>query len=498
MQEDSQKLAKNFKQAPIWQILDQGAGRFVRIAASVALARILFPDDFGIYALSLSILELARLSVNFGVGSAIVQTSDSPDSFVNSAFWTNLGASALMFINVLIFAFLAARIFGQPVLMYTAPVLGITLLTGGFAHINQSLLIRTLEFKTLAKASVSKLAVESVASIGFAVAGFGVWSFILGYVLGDVVQSMLIWFSTEWRPDWKPNFQYPRKFWKFGANIFLFCLSTYLLEFMPTFIVGRITDAFVLGLFSFAWRQSRWIGDIPKLIGKNMLFPAFSRLQSNFEEFEKLYDRWLRFMLVWGAPIFIAQFVFSPLYVPAIFGAKWAPAITGLQLLVVMAFIEITFYVPHSEAVTARGRVEKNVYWRMIEALALGITLIFVSSKGPTAIAAGILVVRAGVMPFYLFQTRAFVGIKFKPLLKSVRPALVLCCAGWVGGLTVYKFSSEIHFLVLIGLGVVSAVLWVFLSLRFAPEIKKLFSEASKMLSARFNTSKQIVALTSE
>ena len=62
MQEDSQKLARNFKQAPIWQILDQGAGRFVRIAASVVLARILFPDDFGIYALSLSILELARLS----------------------------------------------------------------------------------------------------------------------------------------------------------------------------------------------------------------------------------------------------------------------------------------------------------------------------------------------------------------------------------------------------------------------------------------------------
>ena len=54
-------------------------------------------------------------------------------------------------------------------------------------------------------------------------------------------------------------------------------------------------------------------------------------------------------MLVWGAPIFIAQFIFSPLYVPAIFGAKWTPAVTGLQLLVIMAFIEITFYVPHSE-----------------------------------------------------------------------------------------------------------------------------------------------------
>lgn len=488
-------LRENFKQAPIWQIVDQGAGRFVRIAASVVLARILFPDDFGIYALSLSILELARLSINLGVGSAIVQTSDSPESFANSAFWTNLGASVLMFVNSLIFALLASRIFNAPVLLYTAPVLGITLVTGGFTHINQSLLMRNLEFKTLAKASVSKLAVESVASIGFAVTGFGVWSFILGFVLGDVVQSILIWFSTDWRPDWRPDFRYPRKFWKFGANIFLFCLSTYLLEFMPNFIVGRIADAYILGLFSFAWRQSRWIGDIPKLIGKNMLFPAFSRLQSDVQGFEKLYDRWLRFMLAWAAPIFIAQFVFAPFYVPVIFGAKWLPAVTALQLFVVMAFIEITFYVPHSEGVTARAKVERNVYWRIFEAVALATTLIFVSSRGPAAIALGILVVRIGILPFYLFWTRSVVEIKFRSVFKSVFPALVLCGAGWLGGFALYKFRSEMDLLVLVCLVFLSTALWIFLSLRFAPEIKKLYSEVANMVSGYLKPSKRTVIL---
>ena len=53
---------------------------------------------------------------------------------------------------------------------------------------------------------------------------------------------------------------------------------------------------------------------------------------------------------------------------------------------------------------TARGKVEKNVYWRILEALTLGITLVFVAGKGPTAIAAGILAVRVGIMPFYLLR----------------------------------------------------------------------------------------------
>jgi O-antigen/teichoic acid export membrane protein len=444
---ENQQISTNLKQAPFWVLLDQGAGRVVRIGAAIILARILFPEDFGIYALSLSLLELARLTGNFGIGTAIIQSSDDANTFSNSAFWVNMSASLFMFVNSFILGFVGAKFLHSPKLLFTVPVLGLTFISAGITHINYSLLIRSLEFKTVAKASVSKLTVESIVSIIFAVSGFGFWSFIYGYVLGDIVHAVLIWIWTSWRPSMKPSFRYPRKYWSFGSHIFLFWLSTYLLEHLPNMIVGRIATVYILGLFSFAWRQSRWTGDIPKLVGQNFLFPAFSRLQYDSNDFGKLYERWLRFMLVWGAPIFILQFALAPIYVPFIFGDKWIPSIAALQMLVILAFTEVTFYVPHSEALTARGKVQANAYWRILESIAVAIVLFFVASFGSAAIATGIMLVRVGLLPAYLMTTRLKLEIQFRNFVKNVFPTMLMAISGWVLWPLLFKFWPNNNFI---------------------------------------------------
>jgi len=196
---ETQKISANIRRAPFWVLLDQGAGRFVRIAASVVLARFLVPEDFGVYALSLSLLELARLTGNLGIGSAIIQSPEIPKSFSDSAFWVNIAASAFMFINSCLLGLLGSSFLHSPNLVYTVPALGLTFIFAGATHINHSLLARELEFKTMAKASIAKLAIESLISVVLAVSGFGVWSFILGYVSGDIIHSILIWIWTDWR-----------------------------------------------------------------------------------------------------------------------------------------------------------------------------------------------------------------------------------------------------------------------------------------------------------
>ena len=91
-------LKENFRKAPLWVTIEQGAGRLVRVSASILLARILVPEDFGVYALSLSILEMARMFGNIGIGTTVIQSSDEPDEHLNSAFWINLCASVFMFV----------------------------------------------------------------------------------------------------------------------------------------------------------------------------------------------------------------------------------------------------------------------------------------------------------------------------------------------------------------------------------------------------------------
>ncbi len=487
-------LKENFRKAPLWVTIEQGAGRLVRVSASILLARILVPEDFGVYALSLSILEMARMFGNIGIGTTVIQSSDEPDEHLNSAFWINLCASVFMFVCSVACGWVGSQYLSSPLLVYTVPMLGITLLTGAIPHINHSLLIRRLEFKTLAKASFGKLAIESVVSVAFALAGFGVWAFIIGYLLGDFTFSILIWKLTTWRPQWKPQFVFPKRYWVFGVSIFFFEFSNYLLEHIPNLILGRLTTIYILGLFAFAWRHGRWLAEVPRLIGRNYLFPAFSRLQKDKVEFQRYYERWLRFMLVWVAPLFILQFNLVHLYLPTIFGDKWIPAIQTLQVFIFLGFFEVTFFVPHLFALNAMGEVRYNTYWNIIESVTKGLALVIASGFGLMAIAMSMLIVRVIILPLFVFFTFGKLKIDFYPLLRNITPTILLCVLGWLVVPLLQKASlAWFHY---IPIYLLIGFIWTILGVKFVPEIRTLVAHAfGSIQTVAFNSKSKFMAV---
>lgn len=486
MTPDKEKLAANLKTAPIWVVFDQVFGRVLRIAVSIILARILIPDDFGIYAISLGLLELARLTGNLGIGTAIVQSNEDPQHFANAAFWLNMSASLFMFFSSFIFGIIGASFYGTPELKFAVPVLGLTFLSAGYIHINQSLLVRNLQFKTITQASVMRVIFEGSSSVVLAVFGFGFWAFILGFVIGDVVNSLVIFWLSKWRPTWKPNFKYPKIYLKFGLNIFLFSASTYLLEQLPNLIVGKVASIYVLGLFTFAFRQSKWVADVPKMAGKNFLLSALSRVQNIKSEFEKYYSLWIRFLLVWGMPIFAIQIALAPLYVAPVFGAKWIPAIQAMQIMILFMFLDVTFYEVHSESIIARAKVHLNVYWRIIEAVFIATALYFTAPMGVTAIAASMLLIRLVMLPVYMLTTSGRINLEIRSFLKShvilILSSFVFCGLNYYFSLLIFEKAVSLAIVLYAAL----LLIWLAMGFRFLPETKKLFD----ILFSKLNFSK--------
>ena len=485
MKNVSEKHALNIKTAPVWVLLDQIFGRVFRIAVSVVLARILIPDDFGIYALSLSLLELSRLTGNLGIGTAIVQILDIDDEFLHSAFWLNLSASVFMLFNSVLIGFLGAHFLHVPALKQTVPVLGLTFLSAGYIHVNQSLLVRDLYFKYITQASVLRVIAEGSLSIVLALFGFGYWAFILGFTFGDFINSLVLYRLSEWRPRFKPQFRYPKRYLKFGLNIFLFSLATYLLEQLPNLIIGKVATVYILGLFTFALRQSKWIADVPKMAGKNFLLSALSRVQNLRREFQNYYLLWIRFILVWVGPIFVLQIALAPYYVPFIFGAKWVPAVQGLQLLVIYMFLDVAFFEVHSEGIIAHGQVHRNVVWRFIEAGIVATVLFLVSSKGVTAIAVSMVFVRLFLLPLYIATTSKGMPVGLWRILRHEYLAVLYVLV--FSGVTFYYVGTLENGVSLL-LGGIYAVFigsWIALGFVILPETRKLIGEIAARMIAK-------------
>ena len=73
-----------------WLGSSQVIRQAISIGATIVLARFLGPAEFGIFAMTLFVNELAQLLVDFGMGSALIQRQQLSRKLLSSCFWINL------------------------------------------------------------------------------------------------------------------------------------------------------------------------------------------------------------------------------------------------------------------------------------------------------------------------------------------------------------------------------------------------------------------------
>src|SRR3990172_3051136 len=92
-----QRLDTTAVRGAFWLASDQLGSRIIDMAFSIVLARLLFPDDFGLFAMASTSTAFFRLYANMGLGAAIIQRREVDDEYLSTAFWTQLGSRVLLF-----------------------------------------------------------------------------------------------------------------------------------------------------------------------------------------------------------------------------------------------------------------------------------------------------------------------------------------------------------------------------------------------------------------
>jgi O-antigen/teichoic acid export membrane protein len=90
-------------------IFSGGAGVAIQIVATVTLARLLTPADFGVVAM---VTTFSLLLVNFGMNGfteVVLQFEDITHAGVSNLFWINLSAGAILTGGFAASGFLLAR-----------------------------------------------------------------------------------------------------------------------------------------------------------------------------------------------------------------------------------------------------------------------------------------------------------------------------------------------------------------------------------------------------
>jgi O-antigen/teichoic acid export membrane protein len=372
--------------ATIWSGIDILLRQGLQFGVSVVLARLLAPEAFGVFAISMVFTSLCGVFIDSGFAAALIQKQDATAEDESTVFWFNLGAAVIAAAALIISAPWLARFFHLPGLAALLAVMAVSIFVSAVSSIHATLLSKHLDFKTQMNASVASAVASGLVAIVLASAGYGVWALAGQYVASAVITTVMLWALHPWRPQLVFSVRSLRSLFAFGGYMMLSILLETIENRASSMVIGRFYSARELGFYARADSVSQLPASLIRRIASRVSLPVFSHAVGDPERLRSGMRQGLVGLMFICAPAMIGVAVVADSLVPSLFGERWAPSTPILQVLS-LAGLALPFHVVNLSVVMALG--QSGVFFRLHLAKKLvGIALLAAAAPlGPLMIA---------------------------------------------------------------------------------------------------------------
>src|SRR5215218_11515133 len=130
----------------VWVGASQAGGQLTRLAAAIAVARLLTPDEYGLAALALVFASLVMVFSDLALGAALIQRKTLSEVDRDTAFWVTAASGVVFTIIGVTLSGPIASLYGEPEAQPLLAALSGTFLIAALGAPQQSLMLRDMDF----------------------------------------------------------------------------------------------------------------------------------------------------------------------------------------------------------------------------------------------------------------------------------------------------------------------------------------------------------------
>ena len=311
---------------------------FVLIQGLV-VTRLLGPSEIGLYGVvSTFVLSLIALK-KLGVDELYVQQDEADqEKEFQYAFTLELGLSAGMALIILASAPLVALIYKDHRLL--ALTVSLSYLPLAFAlQAPLWVFFRRMEYGRQRSLQAIQPAVTFFVTIPLAAAtDLGVWSLIIGQVVGMIVAVGAAIIASPYRLRLRFDRMVAARYLRFSAPI-LVTVAAMMLVAQGQILAIKLHDGLAAaGFITLAVTLSRYIDRADQIITAT-IYPAICAIQNQRAALHELYVKSNRATLMWVLPYAVGVVLFAPDLIHFVLGDSWTGAIVLLQGLAIVGAI---------------------------------------------------------------------------------------------------------------------------------------------------------------
>jgi len=367
-------------------VLSHGMAFAIQVVATVVLARLLTPSDYGVVTM---VTTFSLLLTSFGLNGfteGVLQRDDIDHFLVSNLFWINLSMGLLLTVGFASAGSLLARFFGNPHVRHAAAGMSLTILISSSSVLHLALLKRAMRFPALSATSVIAQAVSVTVSILLGLAGWGYWALVAGNVAQQLSMSVGAWTLCRWTPSFPRRAPGTASMVRFAMNVYSHFTVSYAAMNLDNLLVGWRFNARSLGFYKKAF-------DLFYLPANQLLSPvgavavsALSRLRRDPIQFQRYFLSGLSIIALVGMAIGADLTLVGPDLIRLILGPRWdvsghifrffGPGI-GLMLV----------YGTHGWLHLSIGKADRWFRWGIIELVVTGSLFVLGLRWGPVGVA---------------------------------------------------------------------------------------------------------------
>lgn len=459
----------------------------IGFAGEVLLARLLTPQDFGIYALASFVTVTLANVLEVGLAASLIQRPQEPrDEEYQTLFTLQiLGITVLVVAAFFSVPFLFPLFALDVSIRWTLLALLLCPWISSLGTISCVKLERDLRYAVFARMDVLRGLTYVVSAVSLAFLGARAWSFVVAIVLATLVKSWVAFREAPWPLRFRLQLAGMGQTLRFGMLFQLSTLTSLFRDHIGVVLGGPVFGVQPVGFLNWAKNTTYYTSQIFTQVVSRVAFPSISRVQDDSGAVRQMTQMILKYVNLFTFPVIGLFAALIPEFVAVFYTEKWTPAIPAFYFysLRMIGSNITTIYI---SVLNALGQVNSSlrilVWWTLGDWI---LSLVLCPFYGFTGIA---MAYGFSVIPVSCWLLAKLNSIVRIDLWNSLYQPLLLSCAAaaavWLG--KVYFTASWISITLLALTGALAFLLSLVLLERkvLLAEGKQFFSSIVKGRSA--------------
>lgn len=404
---------------------DSYVGLVLQVASTMIIARILTPQEIGVFAIAAVFSTLASMFRDFGVAEYLIQERELTRDKIAAALALNIAVSWAMAAAMFFGAPVVAHFYGYPAVQEVMHVQSIGFLLVPFGAVTMAWFRRELDFRPVMICNVAGNVTAFASSVAMALAGWGTMALAWSTVAAIAVTvGLSVWFRPASFPRW-PSMRGMADVFHFSKFVSLMYIVSQVAKGLPEMIIGRALGAVEVAMYS---RGNGLVEMFNRLVMRSVFtvcMPYLAKADREEGAIAPAYVRNVSYLTAVGWPFVAFMGIAAYPAIQIVYGPQWDAAVPIAQVLCVACAIEMVHCLSR-EALLTRGLAKEANNLQAILAVLLGLGLLVGVPFGLVGVAWGATaytVVGMAVSQWFLAR---HIGLKAGDLVRGSLPSVAI------------------------------------------------------------------------